>query len=182
LVFGPGAFFGWLRLFTAGLATGGFFFFLTGRELGKGEAAPLIRTLAAGDGFLSQSSKSLHFGLGDATEIDTKSQLPLPSLDYVTFDGRRHSLTAPSNGDIAQPILLNLWASWCPNCQAELKEWTARAGDIKAAGIRVLAISVDGLNGNQSASLAPVKKVIEQIGFPFEAGMATANTVEKLVG
>ena len=29
-----------------------------------------IKTLRAGDGFLSQSSKSLHFGLGDATAID----------------------------------------------------------------------------------------------------------------
>jgi Flp pilus assembly protein TadD len=31
---------------------------------------PLIKTLRAGDGFLSQSSKWLHFGLGDATRIE----------------------------------------------------------------------------------------------------------------
>ena len=31
---------------------------------------PLTRTVRAGDSFLSQSSKRLHFGLGDRSEID----------------------------------------------------------------------------------------------------------------
>ena len=206
----------------------------------KGEATPLIRTLSAGDGFLAQSSKALHLGLGDATEIDklvvrwpggkaeefsslqvngyydveqqsgratrqpprgsvalqsstlkeppssdqakvlSMSQLPMPWLDYVGFDGRRHSLTAPSNGDIAQPILLNLWASWCPNCQAELKEWTARADHLKASGIRVLALSVDGLDGDHAAGMAAARKLLGQTKCPFESGMVTAKTVEKL--
>ncbi|MDG2384886.1 MAG: ASPIC/UnbV domain-containing protein [Pirellulaceae bacterium] len=33
-------------------------------------ATPISRTLRAGDGFLAQSSKRLHIGLGDATSID----------------------------------------------------------------------------------------------------------------
>ena len=37
---------------------------------GESLRRPLIKTLRAGDGFLSQSSKWLHFGLGDATEIE----------------------------------------------------------------------------------------------------------------
>ena len=36
----------------------------------KGERRPHIRTVRAGDGFLAQSSKWLHFGLGKATEIE----------------------------------------------------------------------------------------------------------------
>ncbi|MEZ5329961.1 MAG: ASPIC/UnbV domain-containing protein [Verrucomicrobiales bacterium] len=35
-----------------------------------GEDLPMIRSLRAGDGFLSQSSKSIHFGLGQANAID----------------------------------------------------------------------------------------------------------------
>jgi tetratricopeptide (TPR) repeat protein len=36
----------------------------------RGQAVPLLKTLRAGDGFLSQSSKWLHFGLGPSAEID----------------------------------------------------------------------------------------------------------------
>ncbi|MCH8924044.1 MAG: ASPIC/UnbV domain-containing protein [Planctomycetes bacterium] len=36
----------------------------------KGESVPLLRTLRAGDGFLSQSSKWIHFGLGETAKID----------------------------------------------------------------------------------------------------------------
>jgi tetratricopeptide (TPR) repeat protein len=44
----------------------------------------------------------------------------------------------------------------------------------------VIAISVDGLNGELTAAAMASKKVIDQIGFPFESGLATARTVEKL--
>ena len=134
----------------------------------KGEATPLIRTVSAGDGFLAQSSKSLHFGLGDATEIDrvvvrwpggneeefsglqanghydleqssgraiarptrpslslrssrlaeprtseqsrvlSTSQLPLPRLEYRTFEGRRRTVVNSSHGGVSRPVLLNL--------------------------------------------------------------------------
>jgi tetratricopeptide (TPR) repeat protein len=44
---------------------------LSGESLSGGEEAPrLIRTLRAGEGFLSQSSKWVHFGLGKTTAID----------------------------------------------------------------------------------------------------------------
>jgi thiol-disulfide isomerase/thioredoxin len=36
----------------------------------KGNPKPILRTLRAGDGFLSQSSKRVHFGIGDTTEIE----------------------------------------------------------------------------------------------------------------
>ncbi len=35
----------------------------------KGQDVPLLKTVRAGDGFLSQSSKWLHFGLGSSSEI-----------------------------------------------------------------------------------------------------------------
>ena len=36
----------------------------------RDDAKPLLRTLRAGEGFLSQSSKWIHFGIGDASEIE----------------------------------------------------------------------------------------------------------------
>jgi tetratricopeptide (TPR) repeat protein len=207
----------------------------------KGEAAPLIRTLSAGDGFLAQSSKALHFGLGEASEIIrlvvrwpggeaeefsgleinghydveqqsgratrrppraslawtpsllteprssdraqilSMSKLPLPKLGYTTFDGQRRAVSPSSDDGAPEGILLNLWASWCPPCLAELKEWTQRADELRAAGIRVVALSVDGLEGgDQAEAVAASKKIMERIGVSFESGMATARTVEIL--
>ena len=37
----------------------------------SGQQKPLVKSLRAGEGFLSQSSKWLHFGLGDTAEIDS---------------------------------------------------------------------------------------------------------------
>jgi tetratricopeptide (TPR) repeat protein len=206
----------------------------------KGETVPLIRTLSAGDGFLAQSSKSLHFGLGEAAEITrlivrwpggkaeefsglqvnghydviqqsgqatrrppraalalkssplaeppssgqseviSMSKLPMPRLDYVGFDGRRHRVSKSMTGGPPQGVLINLWASWCVPCMVELKEWSQRSDELHRAGIRVVALSVDGLSGDKAAAVVKSKKVIDQIKFPFEAGMATANTIEKL--
>ena len=46
---------------------------------------PLVKTLRAGDGFVSQSSKTLHFGLGDATSIEWLS-VRWPDGELQRFD------------------------------------------------------------------------------------------------
>lgn len=50
------------------------------------QTVPLLRTRHAGDGFLSQSSKWLHFGLGDAKAID-KIVVRWPGGAAETFSG-----------------------------------------------------------------------------------------------
>jgi len=47
---------------------------------------PHLRTLRAGDGFLSQSSKCVHFGLGEATQID-KAVVRWPGGEAEEFTG-----------------------------------------------------------------------------------------------
>ncbi len=155
---------------------------------------PLLRTLKAGEGFLSQSSRWLHFGLGkqDAVESLTVrwpdgsvqsvpsiepnrfydvrqgedmpvvfappgrrallspsvvevppptekmhlrlvARTPLPRLDYEDFSGNGHRVRE----HLDRPLLLNLWASWCAPCKAELDE-------LRTAGAHVLALSLDG--------------------------------------
>jgi len=49
-------------------------------------AKPLIRTLRAGEGFLAQSSKWLHFGLGRSTSIE-KVTVRWPGGEVETFTG-----------------------------------------------------------------------------------------------
>ena len=197
------------------------------------DAQPLIKTLRAGESFLSQSSKALHFGLGDAeaiesinvrwpggeTEtftgftvdqryqliqgsgearpIETKKRqitispapvnlpspestsriplatlLPMAKLNYQTFDGD----TEPIPTGKGKACLLSLWASWCPACEEELKDLTARNQELRDAGIEIIALAVDGLD--EGGSSAPdAEKMAKLLKLPFTNGRATIELV-----
>ncbi|MEM8679217.1 MAG: ASPIC/UnbV domain-containing protein [Planctomycetota bacterium] len=200
---------------------------------------PLMRTVRAGDGFLAQSSKRIHVGLGEAAiesvtvdwpggesevfaDIEAgnhyrlrqgdgrgvveparppitlaaatghapdshatsiagtsqallTSQLPLPPLAYQTIEGETRRLGLEKG----VPKLINLWASWCQPCAAELSEWTRRADLFQQAGLEVVALSVDGVD-RQRGSVTQAAAMLDRIAFPFTAGWATTDTVEQL--
>jgi len=188
----------------------------------------MIKTLRAGEGFLAQSSKWLHFGLGESQKIDRlvvrwpagetveffdldadsrykivagsaeaelwsppertleivesppapadssgaariplAYRLPMIRVPYQQFDGS----TQWARFNKRKPVLLNVWASWCSPCIGELQEFTDRSDDIRAAGIEVLALSVDGLKDGSTAEAA--ERTIARIKFPFAVGRAT---------
>ena len=48
-----------------------------------------------------------------------------------------------------QPLLINLWASWCPPCKAEMPAFERAYRDYKEKGFQVLAVNAtnqDNLN------------------------------------
>ncbi|MEO2049128.1 MAG: ASPIC/UnbV domain-containing protein [Pirellulales bacterium] len=209
------------------------------------EKSIIIKTLRAGEGFLAQSSKWLHLGLGSATEIEhvivrwpggdfeefdgltvdhhyhlvqhrgrarlwtpperkslpkptemyepkstdqarvvSAAQMPLPPLDYQTFDGQPRWLEQVASG---QPKLVNLWASWCRPCLQELREFAQREVELQQAGVVVIALSVDLLDvdkGTDSAATLGLSKAVpgllKNVGYSGKAGWATPATVEKL--
>jgi tetratricopeptide (TPR) repeat protein len=197
----------------------------------------LVKTLRGGEGFLAQSSKWLHFGLGDAAEIenvivrwpstdargqfeqfgamkvdrryelvegtgiarDVPSQgrslalepsipqlpppignvrLPLmvrllvPNVAYETFEG--HSRRLPLGA--GNPVLVNLWSSTCHPCLVELSELAKRAGDLRAAGIEIVALCVDGLS-NSSSNPQSARNLLARLDFPFPAGRAPRDLI-----
>ncbi|MCH8839659.1 MAG: ASPIC/UnbV domain-containing protein, partial [Planctomycetes bacterium] len=135
----------------------------------------LVKTLRAGESFLSQSTKWIHFGLGKDQQIDKvtvrwpggaveeiagiaadrhflivqgqgraepvqesesrqvrlkpvsptprpandsfrvflASRLPLPRLAITTATGDRKTLYSREGSQKNEPVLLNIWASWC---------------------------------------------------------------------
>ncbi len=79
-------------------------------------------------------------------------------------------------------IWLNLWASWCVPCLEELQQVTARADDLRAAGVQVIALSLDGFNqpGTESTNLGDARKRMEQLKFPFESAVALPETIRRL--
>ena len=196
----------------------------------------LIRTLRAGEGFLAQSTKWLHFGLGRAgriefvtvrwpdgqaerfsdLEVDTRyrlvqgtgqsiedkptnrqlilatsvptvavasshARLPLvapvhpPRLTYLAHDGRKYRVNTKSG----KPVLINLWSSTCQPCLVELDEFSKRAGEIRAAGIDLLALSVDEVT-EEFASSDGGSPTVVNMDFPFASGRATASLLDQL--
>ena len=117
----------------------------------------------------------------DLPPPDAEARIPLvalltvPKLSYETADGERRTL--PIGKD--KPLLLNLWASWCRPCLAELAEFSQREQDVRKAGIDVLALSVDGL-GKDSSDPAAAGKILQALNFPFPTGRATTELVEML--
>ncbi len=187
-----------------------------------------IKTLHAGDGFLAQSTKWLHFGLGDSSSIQ-KVIVVWPGGELEEFaplevdhryalnqgTGRPFEITDPSRAleifssvpetptpshrrgipllapvpitdlltmpELAhgKTVLLNLWASWCPPCVAELGEFTEREREIREAGLSIVALSVDGI-GDDGSSPDKAARLLTQQHFPFPSYQASSELLHIL--
>ena len=196
-----------------------------------------VKTLHAGEGFLSQNSKWLHFGLGATSQIEKvivrwpggeaeefsdlaadrryiltqgsgqarevttaprdlaltpeEQTLParsgtatlrlmvpleMPPLQYHSSNGERQSIQATAG---QQPVLVNLWATWCMPCVKELNEFSELRQDIKKAGLQVLALSVDGL-GSDESNASRAAEHLKKMAFPFPSGHATSKLLDQL--
>jgi tetratricopeptide (TPR) repeat protein len=202
--------------------------------LSASDPAPLIRTVHAGESFISQSSPWVHFGLGDASTVDrmvvhwpggdkeeiriaetdqfylismgsgratpwtaptqraqllaTKMELPpdteqarivvpagLPMPEIRTVDEAGEAKAWQRGG--SGPLVINLWASWCGPCVAELSEWSAAREKFKQAGLEVVALNTDAL-GREDAT--PAAELLQKIDFPYASFAASESTVQAL--
>ncbi|MFP6768670.1 MAG: tetratricopeptide repeat protein [Planctomycetaceae bacterium] len=200
-----------------------------------GETSPaLTRSLQAGSGYLAQSSKWVHFGVGasrrscrlvvhwpgGATEtidglepggrylvvegsgeatgqaerqvalpdgglsavpstgkarIPLLERLPLPRLEFLDDENRLQVVRRSG-----RPVLLNLWATWCLPCVAELHGFTERKAEIDRAGLDILALSVDGLVDGEPAEAGLIRSFLEKHEIGFGSGRATSAAIDRL--
>jgi peroxiredoxin len=64
---------------------------------------------------------------------------PLPAFVFASLDGDSVALA-----DLAgSPVLLNLWATWCPPCRAEIPFLQTIHEEFAPLGLRVVGISAD---------------------------------------
>ncbi len=109
------------------------------------------------------------------------SMIGVPLQEYTDFDGGMQTLLAAES----RLVLLNLWASWCAPCTAELREFTERQQELRRRGIDVVALSIDRVSSGRSTSQFEAqseadRQLLEQIRFPFRGGRATRPMLEKL--
>jgi thiol-disulfide isomerase/thioredoxin len=74
-----------------------------------------------------------------ATFVPTDPPAPLPDLILLDAAGRAHTLAEFAG----KGVVLNLWATWCVPCVAEMPSLALLAGRLAAAGVVVLPLSND---------------------------------------
>jgi peroxiredoxin len=69
-----------------------------------------------------------------APELAPAFELPLVGGGSVSLDSLR-----------GESVLVDFWATWCPPCVLEIDELNAIQAELRASGVRILAISIDTL-------------------------------------
>ncbi|MGI9240907.1 MAG: ASPIC/UnbV domain-containing protein [Verrucomicrobiales bacterium] len=195
----------------------------------------LVRSVRAGDLFLSQSSKWLHFGgsagvtqaevlwPGGARErfsgvssggrfllqqgsgiaqpwsagvrrvvstlapgepvgvaddggarIILPARIPMPAIAYRDALARPVAITPNGN-----PRLLVLWSGTCRQCRNELGALGDAEPRLRAAGLEVTALAVDGLDG-PAADVSAAYDLVDALGFPFAWGLIDADSAGRI--
>jgi cytochrome c biogenesis protein CcmG/thiol:disulfide interchange protein DsbE len=65
-------------------------------------------------------------GSGEESPAEAVDREPAPAIVFETFDGETWRLSEHLSED-GRPVVLNLWASWCPPCRREIPEISAFA-------------------------------------------------------
>ena len=88
----------------------------------------------------------------------------LPAANDTTFaarpvDGAAKTL-ASYRGDV---VLLNIWATWCPPCRAEMPSLERLHREFARRGLRIVAVSVD-----EPGTTAAIRAFAKEYGLTFE--------------
>ena len=76
-----------------------------------------------------------------AREVMAEHKVPLPMLSPPVTDGRGRDLTlAAFRG---RTVLLNIWATWCPPCRAEMPTLDRLQANLGGPEFHVVALSID---------------------------------------
>lgn len=76
---------------------------------------------------------------GNTAQAAMPLQSPLPAASWPDLDGKPVSLA----GLRGQPVLVNVWATWCKPCLHELPVLIALDRAHRAAGLQVVGIAID---------------------------------------
>ncbi|MEW5872591.1 MAG: redoxin domain-containing protein [Chloroflexota bacterium] len=93
------------------------------------------------------------------------AEIPAPQTGFMAPDFTLESSTGETItlSDLrGRPVLVNLWASWCPPCRAEMPAMLRVYQDYKAQGFTLLAVNA----ANQDSSTAALD-FAQELGLDF---------------
>jgi len=96
---------------------------------------------------------------------DPAPDFTVPTLDGVPFSLSRHRATEGT------PVLLNLWASWCTPCRAEMPALDAAAA--RHPGVKIVGVAVQ--DDNQAA-----EDFARDLGVTYTIGLDERDEVNAL--
>ncbi len=109
----------------------------------------------------------------DVARVRLANRVTMPALAVATFDRRKVTITRWE-----QPVLVNLWASWCAPCMVELKAMSDQSAALEAAGLRVLALNVD--TAGASIPSAAAVNAVKKLPGPFVWALPLPRQLDKL--
>jgi thiol-disulfide isomerase/thioredoxin len=121
----------------------------TSRPLARRLAPLACALLAAACSDAGRTDASGEFGVG-AT---------LPDIRGALLDGDTVSLGAYRGS----PVLVNLWATWCAPCQAEMPYLERVQREHRDTGLHIVGISID-----RESALDEVRRVVERRGVTYD--------------
>ena len=114
--------------------------------------------------------------------VTLAQRVPMPlRTTYQRFDRKTETLTYD------RTTLVTLFASWCAPCLEELREFSERAEEIRAADLDVVALSVDKLTASDKLTAngkpaGDAEATLRRLRFPFRAGWADKAFVTTMQG
>jgi thiol-disulfide isomerase/thioredoxin len=92
---------------------------------------------------------------GHPVPLPTTPARPVAGFAFEDGDGRALTLEAFRG----RPVLVNIWATWCPPCREELPSLDRLQAMERETGIEVVAISVDRVSPEQLRAFLSVNNV-----------------------
>jgi cytochrome c biogenesis protein CcmG, thiol:disulfide interchange protein DsbE len=105
----------------------------------------------------------------------TGGRIPAPRPGFHAPDFTLQSLEGETIAlsDLAgRPVLINLWASWCPPCRAEMPAMERVYQDFKDQGLVILAV-----NATDQDNLPSARAFVDSLGLTFTILMDPAGEV-----
>jgi peroxiredoxin len=95
---------------------------------------------------------------------------PVPSFGAPVLDGDSLHLASLAG----QPVMLNIWATWCAPCREEMPQLQALHEQLGPRGLRILGVSIDSRGSEPT-----IRRFVEEGGYTFTILHDPADAVSR---